>query len=61
MTTVFYGGFAFLPWLWIVNYLLFWRDLTRHSTPEAVKWCIRIYQMPFIFSFDLISLLILTE
>jgi presenilin enhancer 2 len=35
---MFYGGFLFLPWLWIVNYLLFRKDLTRQSTPEAVKW-----------------------
>jgi len=34
---LFLGGFAFLPWLWIANYLLFRPYLERRSTPPGVK------------------------
>jgi len=39
---LFYGGFFMLPWLWLVNYLLFRKYFKRRSTPPEVKWCILI-------------------
>lgn len=33
------GGFAFLPLLWIMNYLLFQPILNKPETPAAVKTC----------------------
>jgi len=35
---MFIGGFFFLPWLWMVNFLLFRPNLSRKSCPEDLKW-----------------------
>jgi len=38
---MFIGGFFFLPWLWLVNVLLFFREYRRPSTPADVKFYLR--------------------
>jgi len=37
---MFWGGFLFLPWLWVVNWLLFRAQLQKPSCPEDLKWYI---------------------
>lgn len=36
---MFYGGFALLPWLWFVNYLMFRKDLLKPTVPHELKLC----------------------
>jgi len=36
---MFYGGFAFLPFLWLVNGVFFRQALTRSDAPPALKYC----------------------
>ena len=36
--TLFWGGFALLPWLWLANYFLLRPYLTRRTTPPEVRW-----------------------
>jgi len=35
---MFIGGFFGLPWLWLVNFLLFYRYFHRRSCPDEVKF-----------------------
>lgn len=35
--TLFYGGFALLPWLWLTNVWLFWPEFRQGSDPEIQK------------------------
>lgn len=32
-------GFWLLPWLWMVNYIMFKKDLLKASTPPQLKKC----------------------
>jgi len=34
---MYFGGYFFLPWLWMVNYLLFRPYMKRQDCPEEVK------------------------
>ncbi|KAI7864956.1 putative gamma-secretase subunit pen-2 [Mucor mucedo] len=34
---MFYGGFAFLPLLWLVNFLYFFRTSREATAPKALK------------------------
>jgi hypothetical protein len=36
---LYYGGFFMLPWMWLVNYFLFYGDLKKTSTPDELKKC----------------------
>jgi len=36
--TLFYGGFALLPWLWLTNVWLFWPEFRQGSDPEIQKY-----------------------
>jgi len=38
---MFIGGFFLLPWLWLVNVLLFFSKYRSPSTPSDIKWYIR--------------------
>lgn len=33
------AGFAFLPWLWMINYLMFRHDLLKPTAPYELKLC----------------------
>jgi hypothetical protein len=33
------AGFALLPWMWMVNYLMFRRDLLKPTVPHELKVC----------------------
>jgi len=35
---MFIGGFFFLPWLWLCNYLFFREHLNKPNSPSAVKF-----------------------
>ncbi|KAI8083174.1 gamma-secretase aspartyl protease complex, presenilin enhancer-2 subunit [Halteromyces radiatus] len=34
---MFYGGFAFLPFLWLVNFLYFFQQTRKPSAPKQLK------------------------
>ncbi|KAL1935461.1 hypothetical protein VTP01DRAFT_4601 [Rhizomucor pusillus] len=34
---LFYGGFAFLPFLWLVNFLYLYRTCRKPTSPPALK------------------------
>jgi presenilin enhancer 2 len=51
---MFYGGFFMLPWLWLVNYLLFRKYFQRRSTPPEVKWYARTSLLLFFVAFVVI-------
>lgn len=36
---MFYGGFAFLPLLWLVNFLYFFKTSRQVNAPKALKKC----------------------
>jgi len=36
LPTLFYGGFALLPWLWFTNVWLFWPEF-RHGKDEEIQ------------------------
>jgi presenilin enhancer 2 len=36
---MFYGGFAFLPFLWLVNFLYFFNTSRQANAPKALKKC----------------------
>jgi len=38
---MFIGGFFLLPWLWLMNVLLFFKKYRSPSTPSDIKWYIR--------------------
>jgi hypothetical protein len=39
---MFIGGFFLLPWLWLVNVLLFVNKWRSPSTSADVKWCTQL-------------------
>lgn len=36
---MFYGGFAFLPFLWLVNFLYFYKTSQQPNAPKVLKQC----------------------
>ena len=36
---MFYGGFAFLPFLWLVNFMYFYKTSRQPNAPHALKRC----------------------
>jgi presenilin enhancer 2 len=36
---MFYGGFAFLPFLWLVNVIYLWPTLKRTDVPVQLRKC----------------------
>jgi hypothetical protein len=40
------AGFALLPWLWMVNYLLFRKDIIRPTAPHELKVCTSLLAKP---------------
>lgn len=36
---MFYGGFAFLPFLWLVNFMYFFQTSRQPNAPKALKKC----------------------
>mmetsp|Transcript_348 Transcript_348/g.637 ORF Transcript_348/g.637 Transcript_348/m.637 type:complete len:96 (-) Transcript_348:232-519(-) len=38
---MFYGGFAFLPWLWLINFVQYRPYVKEDDTPEDMKYYVR--------------------
>jgi presenilin enhancer 2 len=36
---MFYGGFAFLPFLWLVNFMYFFNTIRQPNAPKTLKNC----------------------
>jgi presenilin enhancer 2 len=36
---MFYGGFAFLPLLWLVNFMYFFKTSRKPTAPKELKKC----------------------
>lgn len=36
---MFYGGFAFLPFLWLVNFMYFYKTSQSLNAPSELKKC----------------------
>jgi len=48
---MYFGGYFFLPWLWMVNYLLFRPYMKRQDCPEEVKqYAKRSFVLFFVFT-----------
>jgi hypothetical protein len=39
---MFYGGFAFLPLLWLVNFMYFFKTSRKPTAPKELKKCKRL-------------------